>query len=400
MLRMKAVILFLAERLLRLLWIFPLKPKQVLFLSYGGKQFSDSPKALYECYLRHQSPCRLLWAADSRETEQSMRAQGLETVRAGTLRFLLAFTQSGKVITNCHVATYLPVRKQQIVINTWHGSGPLKTNGFDDPHTTPYDRLFFDIQNRKYSAFLSGCAFNTDVICRHSFDYHGTVLEFGLPRNAVLFTDGQKAREEVLKQYGVSAKDDPFVLLYAPTYRGDLGSGEWLSDADRLDAAWLKRTAEVAFHRPCVCLFRGHHAMAKNASDSGFIDVSAHGDMQALLQCANALITDYSSCMTDMALTKKPVFLYTPDQSTYLRERGMYWPPERLPFPLCQTKASLADAMAHFDCAAYEQALNRYFEQIGLAEGADSDERVYAYLEGNGPFPMDTVIGRTRRAAV
>lgn len=400
MLRLKAMILFLAEHVLRLLWVFPLKTGQVLFISYGGKQFSDSPKALYETYLRSHSPCRLLWAADSRETEQKMRARGLETVRTGTLRFLLAFTGSGKVITNCHVATYLPVRKRQIVINTWHGSGPLKTNGFDDARTTPYDRLFFDFQNPKYTAFLSGCAFNTDVICRHSFDYHGTVLEFGLPRNAVLYTDGQQARKDVLKCYSIPEEKDPFVILYAPTYRGDVGGGEWLADADKLDANRLKSAAEAAFHRPCVCLFRGHHAMAKADADDGFIDASGYEDMQALLLCADLLITDYSSCMTDMALTRKPVFLYAPDRSTYLRQRGMYWPPERLPFPLFQSQAALEDAMAHFDRPAYERALESYFAAIGLAEGADSAERVYAYIEGKNPFPKDAVIGRTRRTAV
>ena len=35
------------------------------------------------------------------------------------------------IITNAGGISYLPLRKNQIVINTWHGGGPYKKTGID-----------------------------------------------------------------------------------------------------------------------------------------------------------------------------------------------------------------------------------------------------------------------------
>ena len=391
MIFIKALLLYAAEHLLRLFWLLPLKKDQVLFISYGGKQFSDSPKALYDLY-QAEGKCRLLWAADSEREEKAMRAKGLETVRTGSFRYLRAFCQSGTVITNCHVATYLPVRKKQTVINTWHGMGPLKKVGLDAPSSTAYDRIFFRVQNRKYKAFLSGCAYSTDVMIRRSFDYHGTVLEWGLPRNAALFGDSGGIRLQVMRGLGIPEENDPYLILYAPTYR----ESQSAQGRNALDLAALVKDVSQRLQRPCVCLFRGHH-MTRADLPAGCVDAGGWQDMQDLLCAADALVTDYSSCMTDMAITRKPVVLYVPDEDDYMHERGMYWPMRRLPFPLCRTQEEVVKALTEADGPAYQQALDKYFDAIGLAEGPDSAERVYQYLQKNAPFPRDAVIGRKRQ---
>ena len=400
MISLKVFLVLAAERLLRALWLFPLRKNQVLFISYGGKQFSDNPKALYLKYLEHQDGKRLVWAADSPKTEEAMRILGLETVRVGTFRYLRTFCQSGTVITNCHVFTYLPVRRNQVIINTWHGMGPMKKVGFDDPASTAYDRAFFRIQNRKYAAFLSGCTFTTDVMYRRSFDYHGTVLEWGLPRNAMLFQDPKEVRMKVMQALHIPPDADPYLLLYAPTYRGHSPDAPFLPEEQRLDPGTLSKALEKANGRPCVCLFRGHHMMLKTKTAAGCVDAGAYPDIQDLLCAADALITDFSSCMTDMAVARKPIVLYVPDAETYLRERGMYWPLERLPFPLCRTQDQVVSAFADMDAADYARRLDAYLDAIGLAEGPDSAELVYRYLEKGGPFPPDAVIGRRRRIGV
>lgn len=57
----------------------------------------------------------------------------------------------------------------------------------------------------------------------------------------------------------------------------------------------------------------------------GCISATAYPDMQDLLCAADFLITDYSSCMHDFSLMKKPVFLYVPDYIEYMKERGFYY---------------------------------------------------------------------------
>ena len=65
--------------------------------------------------------------------------------------------------------------------------------------------------------------------------------------------------------------------------------------------------------------------------------------------------------------------------------------------PLCRTQEEVVKALTEADGPAYQKALDQYFDAIGLAEGPDSAERVYQYLQKNAPFPRDAVIGRKRR---
>ena len=59
MIFIKALLLYASEHLLRVFWLLPLKKDQVLFISYGGKQFSGSPKALFKLYQAEGNPLDL-----------------------------------------------------------------------------------------------------------------------------------------------------------------------------------------------------------------------------------------------------------------------------------------------------------------------------------------------------
>ena len=90
------------------------------------------------------------------------------------------------IVTNNILYTYLPIRKSQVVLNTWHGGGAIKKFGLASPDSTEYDRFFFQIQNKKYTAFSRDSLIGEKKIINDGFGYYGTILRFGLPRNAVL----------------------------------------------------------------------------------------------------------------------------------------------------------------------------------------------------------------------
>ncbi len=363
---------------LKILWVRPLDRKKVLFSTFDGRQYSDSPKYVYLTFLEKEPERSPLyyWAANGRETCAKMRRMGLNAVNTHSLRYLLLFTVCGTVVVNQHIATYLPVRKNQVVLNIWHGSGPGKTVGILSRGATVYDKMHYALQNRKYAAFLTGCTFNTHWVCRESFHYQGEVLEFGLPRNSVLLRPHDRVRQKVREAFGV--EDGTGMVLYAPTFR----EGEDPLEG-RLDARRIRHVMEERFGKPFVLLYRAHHA-SRGARElpegEGVLDACDYPDMQELLCASDVLITDYSSSMNDMALTGRPVFLFVPDKDAFMRDRGLYWPVERMPYPWAEDSSGLEEAVLCFDEGAYRERVRAFFEEIGLREGPDSALKTYEWL--------------------
>ena len=58
----KRIIRAILENLIKLLWVFPIDAKKILFFSFQGKQFSDSPKYLSEYIKLHYENYKLCWA--------------------------------------------------------------------------------------------------------------------------------------------------------------------------------------------------------------------------------------------------------------------------------------------------------------------------------------------------
>ena len=120
-------------------------------------------------------------------------------------------------------------------------------------------------------------------------------------------------------------------------------------------------------------------------------NATAYPDMQDLLQCADVLLTDYSSCMWDFSLMHKPCFLYARDISEYRGERDFYTPIEDWPFPLASNNDELAQVIADFDEDTSHAAVDRHHEELGSTESATAArqcaERIVEFLN---PYPKRT----------
>ena len=60
-----------------------------------------------------------------------------------------------------------------------------------------------------------------------------------------------------------------------------------------------------------------------------------YSDIQELMVSSDALITDYSSCIYDFMLSRKPGFIYATDADKYNNGRGLYYSLTSTPFPCC-----------------------------------------------------------------
>ena len=126
-------------------------------------------------------------------------------------------------------------------------------------------------------------------------------------------------------------------MLYAPTWRGSLGSLEETSTVDVLSVMQQLATLD------CVPLYRGH-ALTSPAGTAGFLDEWAVPDdipTNDLLAVVDVLITDYSSIFFDFMATGRPIVYFAYDLNEYSSERGLYFDLESLPGRVCAETAGL-----------------------------------------------------------
>lgn len=95
--------------------------------------------------------------------------------------------------------------------------------------------------------------------------------------------------------------------------------------------------------------------------DDGVVDVTDYPDMQELLSIADAVITDYSSCIFDFGLTKRPGFILAKDIKSYSKERNFTIQWSDVPFPIAESDEELVNIIENFDSNSYEKKLYQFY---------------------------------------
>lgn len=365
--------------IIKIFWIFPVDNKKIILFSFQGKQFSDSPKYLSEYIKDENKNWKIYWAFKDVKKFGFLSECGYKLVKFGSIKYFFHFMTSKIIITNDSVESFLPVRKKQIFLNTWHGGSPLKTCGLAEASAS-IDKMIkvLEIYEKKYTAYLSSSKFMTEDVFKKSFNYHGLILEFGMPRNAILLKEHSDVKDKVYDYFNI--EKNKLIVLYAPTFRDSQDNDNFLADNLRLDIKNCKGAIEDRFGVECCFLFRAHHRIRGGQHSEYFISATDYPDMQELLCAAGILITDYSSCMGDMALMYKPVFLYAPDLESYMKNRGFYWDIHTLPFSVSETNEDLVLKIRNFDKKKYQDGLRDYFDKIGSVESVDSIEKTCQWL--------------------
>ena len=332
----------------------------VFFDSYTGKQFSDSPKAIYEELVRQGADLRYLWNVRDGQVEVP---DGVTPIRLHGKDYYEAMARSRYIVTNAHLPAWFRRREGQRVLQTWHGS-TLKRIGFDlekIPFAKPdyHERLAVEIAQWDY--LISPSPWCTPIL-RDAFRFEGRMLETGYPRNDVL----SRPELAALIRRRLGLPHGRKVILYAPTWRDDraYGKGRYRFDL-RLDLELMREE----LGEDHILLIRRHPNIADVVGPAGenpfILDVSTYPDIQELYLVADLLITDYSSAMFDFAVTGRPMLFYTYDLEHYRDElRGFYFDFEAAaPGPLLRTSAEVAEAVRGIDAVAREH-LDRYADFV------------------------------------
>jgi len=334
-----------------------------VFISYDGRSYSDSPRAVYEELVRRGHDGELVWIVrDGAFVPPGSRELGLgdgivpTVVREGSREHYEVLARAARIVTNGFLPQWFRSREDQFVVQTWYGS-PLKHIGRDQPHMKrdprppAWHRQAIEV--RGWDLLLSQSPWATGVL-RRAFGYDGEFLEAGLPRNDVLLApDRDVLAAEVRRRIGIP--EGKRVILYAPTFR----DYDRRSASVRLDLADAKRV----LGKDHVILVRGHmmQAYPNVPPHDGFAyDVTTYPDMADLLLITDVLVTDYSSVVFDFVVTGRPVVLFTPDLEKYRSSRGLYLDLEsERPGPRFGTSPEVIRALREIDTVAAEHA-DRY----------------------------------------
>jgi CDP-glycerol glycerophosphotransferase len=341
----------------------------IVFESFVGRNYSGSPRALYEAARTDPrfARSRFVWAfrnpghaagfpalADPRTT----------IVANGTADYYRAFGRARAWVSNSIIAPELVPRADQHYLQTWHGT-PFKRIGLDVVATTetalngkPEIDERYRVDAGKITTFLSAAPFTTRVFAS-AFGLsaaRGPFVETGNPRNDALATatpgDVAAARERLGIAPGTR------VILYAPTWRDDqydLRTGYVYEQP--LDLGRLRTTLGDGW----LVLYRAHYIVTNVidfAGHDGFVrDVSGIDDINELALASDVLVTDYSSVYFDFALLDRPMIFYMYDLERYAsRLRGFYLPFEDVPGPIVSTQDDLAAALLDPDLPARDAA--------------------------------------------
>lgn len=368
--------------LFKIFWILPLKRNTILFLSYGGKQYSDSPRYLSEYVTLKYPNKKVVWVINEPNclSKQDIKCID-EIIKKNTLKFYRYICTIETIVTNDFIDSYIPIRKKQIVLNTWHGGSPTKTVGFKESNSNPYYKYLFRIHDKKYTAIISSSNFFTQEVIYGSFGFkRAEVLKVGLPRTDILLSDHTDIIQKVYDYFSIERNKNIGIVLYAPTFRGNAKNASFLELEAQLPVKQCIEWLNMKFNKKFIFLFRAHHAM-NTTSMKESISATDYPDMQELLCAADILITDYSSCMHDFALMKKPVFLYIPDYERYMDNRGFYWDIPTMPFPYAKTLYSFEKIIRDFSYEDYKKCIDIYFDRLGSYERGTAIESTVKWLQ-------------------
>lgn len=307
-------------------------PKTILFVSYMGKNFNDSPKMIYDSLKADPEfdDYTFIWAFND-INKYKLKHKNTKIVKMDSIEYLLTALKAEYWITNVNIERGLHFKKNYTKsVNTWHGI-PLKKVGNDVKGRNDFNfsntNLFCYSGNYEYSIYKE--AFNlTD----------DNLYKFGMPRNDVVLENDPKIKENIKEKYGIKDKK---IILYAPTWRDDP------NDLALMDLKQWEATLADEY----VLLLKAHGLSEQfNIEENNFIiDVSDFEETSELIVAADVLITDYSSIMFDFALISKPIFLYVPDYEKYSDERGLYFDLMKTDLSVFKDAVSLLEYIQTFD---------------------------------------------------
>lgn len=312
----------IANRLMIL--VIPLKENTVLFLSDVRKELGGNLEYLYNRVPDNEYK-KVISTKPDRRIKRSMKEKIKLAYYLSTVKYILLDDFS-------RTTSYMKVRKNQELVQLWHGPGAFKKFGHSRDEAHNGDLVNIHPGYKKYTkAITSGEGIRQCYAEAFSISID-KVQAVGFPRTDMFFDKElvAKRKENVYQKY-------PFlkgkkVILFAPTYRGTkVSEANYNFEGLDLDKIYHELKDEYVF------IFKWHPALYNNLVfekvegydltpyKDFYYDLSEERDINDLLLVTDILITDYSSVIFDYVFVDKPIIYFAYDLEEYAEGRGLYF---------------------------------------------------------------------------
>lgn len=343
---------------------FSVDKKSIIFSSFGGRNFNDSPKALYDamCVDKNFNDWRLIWAFVEPDRYDIPRG---EKIDINSFVFFKTLLTTHVWIGNSEIDRGVRfVSTKHVRIETWHGT-PLKKICGEENQTSvekvptggKIDMTTIRCAQSPYDREIYARIFNASI---------DAILLSDLPRNDELLKYSKERIASIKKKIGIL--EGKKVLLYTPTYR------EFISIGDNKIVPPIDfKKWEEQIGDSYVLLIRAHYVVAEamKICESAFVkNVSGYSNLNDLFAISDMMISDYSSTFFDYAILDRPMFCFAYDLDEYKDKRGLYLNLEKeLPCPIDKDEDSLLSHIKNVDIDKASKATKDFHEKYAPYAG-------------------------------
>ena len=307
----------------------------------------------------------------------------------GAMRFAADSADAKAILisTSNPLLSYIDLRPETKLIQLWHGVGMFKKCGWSNVDSSKFGES--EKSRQEYDEYKNYYAVTTAAE-EQAWTFkdamrldESQIRAIGISRTDLFFDPefASKSKRKLLDKYPQIGNRK--IILYAPTFRGRVASGQ---APDQLDIEMMADVLKDEY----VLLIK-HHGLSRNVpeipascKDSFAYDLGANPviGIDRLLSVADICITDYSSVAFEYAILERPIIFFAYDIDEYLDERGMYYNYEEItPGPICKTTGEITEYIEKidelFDINEVRAFKNKY---VNMCDG-HATERTIALIE-------------------
>ncbi len=368
---------------------YKMDDKTILFEAFGGRNYTCSPKAIYEKMLtmKEFKDYTFVWSFIDPSKHEVKKDKRLKIIKSKSKEYYKYMSISKYWIVNSIIEEGITKKKNQVYVQCWHGT-PLKKLRYDivvngaSLNSVDEIRKRNDIDAKKFDYFISPSKYCTEKFTSafnlKALGKENIIIEEGYPRNDFLFNKTKKDIDRIKKKLGLPL--DKKVIFYLPTFRDNQHtSGVGYTYKLGIDFDSLKKK----FSKEYVILFSPHYFI-ENSIDltkyKGFIfNVARYDEINELYLVSDIIMTDYSSVFFDYANLKRPMLFYMYDIDDYKGNlRDFYISLDELPGQIAQTQDELENNLKNIDkeFKKNKEKYEKFNEKYNYLDDGNASERV------------------------
>lgn len=354
------------------------KRNKIVLSNIQGHQYACNIKYLGNELLKNEN-LDIVYLYYS-NTDKTLLPNNFRLAKYGSLKSLYELSTSRAWLFNSHPFIYqmgLIKSNDTIFFQTFHGSMGIKKIEADAQQTYQ-DLGWYKWQYKSASTFdymFVDSEFEKNIF-KSAFWGFGKTLKIGKARDCIFYKNPEAYINKVKEYYNIPKENK--IVLYAPTWRSDKRCSCY-----NIDIKLLKKSLNRRFGSEWTVLIRAHSHMKINTfnalyDENQVINAVDYPDMQELLVAADVLISDYSSCIPEYTILKKPSFIYATDIEKY--ENGFYYPLSTLPTPIATDNGELAENILNFDNDKFVARCNEFLQEMGHEDDENSCKRIVDFI--------------------